>query len=96
MKVVVDGEPVKDGGTTPETKKYRLRANHTHTHNGKAVAPGEIVELTDKQAMSFRDKFEPAEKGAVKAVDAVAQDGTKMMMPPGQVAAEGERDKDKQ
>lgn len=41
----------------PETKPYRLRDGKQHFHDGQAVKPGDVVELTAAQVRAFGDKF---------------------------------------
>lgn len=42
----------------PETKSYRLKAGARHTHDGRQLEGGAEVQLTDAQALAFKDKFE--------------------------------------
>lgn len=44
----------------PKLAKYRLLPGRVHWFEGKKVKPGETVELSEKQAYAFRDKFEKA------------------------------------
>lgn len=55
--------------------KYRLkkdRGNHYVSRDGQLVKlePGELVELSETQAKSFGDKFEPVGKTAAPATKA--------------------------
>lgn len=93
VKVTVEEAP------KVERKPYRLRAGKKHTHNGRAVQPGEVVELTKQQAMAFRDKFEGApgfeapqpvpESGPTVFAPAKGVDGSKGVTPPTSTAPVG-------
>lgn len=48
-------------GQPPETSDYRLKAGAEHTHNGRRLNPGDVVGLTPRQAVAFRDKFDAVE-----------------------------------
>lgn len=56
-EVIVEGTPV-DPNSVPPTKAFRLKAEKRHTHDGRAIKPGDVVELTASQAHAFRDKFD--------------------------------------
>lgn len=45
-------------GQAPETTPHRLRVGAEHTQNGLKLKPGDVVELTPRQAVAFADKFE--------------------------------------
>lgn len=36
----------------------------SHVHNGKPIAPGDVVNLTKSQAEAFKDRFEPVDPAA--------------------------------
>ena len=65
-----------------DTKPYRLRDGKQHFQDGRAVQPGEVVELTAAQVRAFGDKFlpvdappEPKGEGRIpQANDGVPQD----------------------
>lgn len=72
------------------TKEYRLKQGFRHVHDGRSVAPGETVPLTDAQAHSFRDKFEPVsadgemeiQQEVTEGVEEAASPTAKPAVPP--------------
>lgn len=62
MKVVTDAQPLTGGATTQTpTRAYRLMPGKRHTHDGRAMAAGDIAYLTRAQATAFSDRFEPVD-----------------------------------
>jgi len=55
----------------PKVKEFRLKEGAEHHHDGQAVAPRDKVLLTESQARSFRDKFDPIDESEFKEVDEV-------------------------
>jgi hypothetical protein len=67
-EVVVEGTPLIQERTEQPRKRFRLKAgkkNHYHMHQGRTffVSAGDTVELTERQAKAFADKFEPVDGG---------------------------------
>jgi hypothetical protein len=67
-EVVVVGKPLIEAQREQPRKRYRLKAgkkNHYHMSGDRTftVSPGEIVELTARQAAAFGDKFEAVDGG---------------------------------
>lgn len=53
--------PVAAPAAAPTAGGYRLKADvGPHRVDGKKVAAGDVVQLSDTQAVAFRDKFEKA------------------------------------
>lgn len=44
----------------PATKPYRMLPHGKFVIDGRRAQPGEVVQLTDAQAIAFKDQFEPA------------------------------------
>jgi hypothetical protein len=41
-----------------DKQTFRLKEGAQHSHGGRALVPGDVVELNAQQQIAFRDKFE--------------------------------------
>ncbi len=53
----------------PETQPMRLKDGMRHSHDGVALKPGDVVDLTEAQRRAFGDKFVASDAPAPKPVE---------------------------
>lgn len=66
--VVVKGTPVTAAGPQEPVKAFKLLEGKQHTHDGKALKPGDVVLFSKGQAESFKDKFAPVDNSKFEAL----------------------------